>query len=297
MKIAVVGAGAVGCYFGGQLARGGHDVLLIGRPSHVDAIRANGLRFESPTFDGVVPVRASTAIADAAFADVVLFCVKSADTASVGAELAPFLRPDTLVMSLQNGVDNAERLRGVIVHTQVAAVVVYVACEMAGPGHVLHHGRGELVMEPAMRSAEVVTSFGAAFVPTRVSVNVRGELWAKLILNCAYNAMSAITQTPYAGLLAVPSTRAVMRDIIDESLAVAHADGVDVPGDLHVSVPALAEIVPGQYSSTAQDMARGKPTEIDYLNGYVVSRGDALGVPAPVNRTLLTLVKILEAKR
>lgn len=296
MNIAVMGAGAVGCYFGGQLARHGHDVVLIGRQAHVDAINASGLRFESPTFDGYVKLRASTSVQELASADVVLFCVKSADTESTGAQIASHVRPDALVMSLQNGVDNAERLRRVVFNSQVSAAVVYVACEMAGPGHVLHHGRGELVMEPAMRAAEVAGTFSNSGVPTRVSINVRGELWAKLILNCAYNAASAITQTPYGGLLAVGGMRDVMRDIIDECYAVAEADGVDVPGDLHTSVPQLAEIVPGQYSSTAQDMARGKTTEIDYLNGYVVRRGQALGVATPVNRTLLTLVKILEAK-
>lgn len=297
MKIAVVGAGAVGCYFGGMLARSGHDVVLIGRQHHVHAINTHGLRFESPIFDGRIAVRASTSIADAAPADVVLFCVKSADTASTGTELAGVLRPETLVMSLQNGVDNAERLRKVVLHNQVVATVVYVACEMAGPGHILHHGRGELVTEPALRSAEVAAAFSASSVPTRVSLNVRGELWSKLILNCVYNAMSAITQTPYGGLIVVDGVRLVMRDIIDECLAVAHADGVEVPGDLHHDIPKLADVVPGQFSSTAQDMARGKPTEIDYLNGYVVRRGEALGIATPINRTLVTLVKVLERKQ
>src|SRR5690606_19156137 len=142
--IAVMGAGAVGCYYGGMLARAGHEVTLIGRKAHVAAMAAQGgLRFESRRFDGVIPLRAETEASAVAGADVVLFCVKSADTAEAGREIAPHLKGDTVVLSLQNGVDNAERLQ-VVVDCAVVPVVVYVAAEMAGPGHIRHHGRGDL---------------------------------------------------------------------------------------------------------------------------------------------------------
>jgi len=179
---------------------------------------------------------------------------------------------------------------------EVAAAVVYVATEMAGPGHVKHHGRGELVIAPARRSAEVAGQLIAAGVPTQISDNVRGALWAKLILNCAYNALSAITQLPYGVLVQGMGVSDVIRDVVAECLAVAKAEGVDVPGDTDAALRGIAQSMPAQYSSTAQDLARGKLSEIDHLNGLVVRRGEALGVPTPANRVLFVLVKLLEGK-
>lgn len=294
LKVAVMGAGAVGCYFGGMLARAGHDVTLIARPQHVEAIRRDGLRMETKSFDEQVRLAAVTDAQGAAGADLVLFCVKSMDTEDAGRQIRPFLRPDTLVLCLQNGVDNADRLRAVLPDHAAAAAVVYVATEMAGPGHLKHHGRGELVIEPAAGSERAAQALAAAGVPTDVSANVRGALWLKLILNCAYNAVSAIAQKPYGENVQGVGIRDVMRDVVDECLAVAHADGVQVPGDAHAATRKLVESMPSQYSSTAQDLARGKPTEIDFLNGYVVRRGQALGIPTPANRVLWALVKLIE---
>jgi len=295
MHIAVMGAGAVGCYFGGMLARAGHDVTLIGRPAHVEMFRAQGLRMETTRFDETVKVAASTDASAARGADAVLLCVKSADTADAGRSIAAHVRPDTLMVSLQNGVDNADRLRAVV-SQPVSAAVVYVATEMAGPGHLKHHGRGELVIEPAAGSDALAEVLRRADVPTEISDNVRGALWAKLILNCAYNAMSAIVQIPYGPLKAHPGVDAVMRDLVDECLAVAQAEGVHIPGDVDLAVRRIAETMPGQYSSTAQDVARGKPSEIDYLNGYVVRQGEAHGIATPANRVLHTLVKLIETQ-
>ena len=289
-----MGAGAVGCYYGGMLARAGHDVVLIGRPEHVQAIERHGLRFEAHGVDEPLRLSASTEPSALVGAKLVLFCVKSTDTESTAAQMRPQLEPDAMLLSLQNGVDNAERLRAVLPQA-VAAAVVYVASEMAGPGHVRHHGRGELVIEPSSGSAALQRMLIAAGVPTEISDNVRGALWAKLILNCAYNALSAITHLPYGPLVQGKGVTDVMRDIVAECLAVARADGVDVPGDIEAAVRRIAQTMPAQYSSTSQDLARGKRTEIDHLNGLIVRRGAALGIATPVNRALQTLVKLLEA--
>jgi 2-dehydropantoate 2-reductase len=296
LKAAVMGAGAVGCYYGGMLARAGHEVVLIARPQHVEAIERNGLRMETKAFDERVRLAASTDASAVRGADLVLFCVKSTDTESAGAQIRPHLSPDALVLTLQNGVDNADRLRTVLPPHQVSAAVVYVATEMAGPGHVKHHGRGELVIEPSGASDAVAKTLVAAGVPTEVSANVRGALWAKLVINCAYNALSAIAQLPYGEVVKGEGMQDVMRHVVDECLAVAGAEGVQLPSDAHDTVRKLVESMPGQYSSTAQDLARGKPTEIDYLNGLVVRRGEALGIETPVNRVLWALVKLLERK-
>jgi 2-dehydropantoate 2-reductase len=296
LKVAVMGAGAVGCYYGGMLARAGHAVTLIARPQHVQAIEKDGLRMETKTFDEHVRLQATTDIAAVRGASLILFSVKSTDTESAGALIKPHLKPETLVLCLQNGVDNADRLRTVLPPTQVAAAVVYVATEMAGAGHVKHHGRGELVIEPSASSDRVAQALVAAGVPTEVSSNVRGALWMKLIINCAYNAISAIAQRPYGENVRGEGVPQVMRDVVDECLAVARAEGVQIPGDAHATVTKLVESMPNQFSSTAQDLARGKRTEIDYLNGLIVRRGDALGIPTPVNRVLWALVKLIETK-
>jgi 2-dehydropantoate 2-reductase len=294
LSVAVLGAGAVGCFYGGMLARAGHRVTLIGRPQHVQAIQANGLRMQTLSFDEAVPLAASTEASAVADADLVLFAVKSTDTETAGAQMREHLQPGALVLCLQNGVDNAERLRAVLPGVDVAAAVVYVATEMAGPGHLRHHGRGELVIEPSPTSDVVARALIAAGVPTEVSDNVRGALWAKLILNCAYNALSAVGRIPYGELVQRPGVRDVMRDVVAECRAVAAADGVNLPGDVDAAVRRIAETMPSQFSSTAQDLMRGKPSEIDFLNGYVVRRGDALGVPTPANRVLWAAVKLAE---
>ncbi|MBK9571521.1 MAG: 2-dehydropantoate 2-reductase [Rhodoferax sp.] len=299
MQVAVMGAGAVGCYFGGMLARAGHSVTLIARPQHVQAIMRDGMRLQTTTFDEHLHLGASSEASAVQGANLVLFCVKSTDTESAGTLIRPHLAPDALVLCLQNGVDNADRLRTVLPQHAVAAAVVYVATEMAGPGHVQHHGRGELVIEPATSSAlsseAVAQALMAAGVPAEVSSNVRGALWAKLILNCAYNAVSAITQLPYGKTVAGVGVPDVMRDVVAECLAVAQAEGVQIPGDVHAAVARLAGSMPNQYSSTAQDLARGKRTEIDYLNGLIVRRGEAHGIATPANRVLWSLVKLLES--
>ena len=296
-KIAVMGAGAVGCYYGGMLARAGHDVTLIGRPNHVDAIQRDGLLLDTQSFKEQVRLQASTEPSAVAGATLVLFCVKSTDTESAAAAIRPHLLPGALVLSLQNGVDNAVRLQAALPAQEVAASVVYVATEMPGPGHVKHNGRGELVIAASPSSAEAAALLIAAGVPTEISTNVMGALWAKLILNCAYNALSAITQQPYGKLVLGEGVQDVIRDLVNECLAVAQADGITVPGDVWQAVERIAQTMPQQLSSTAQDLARGKRSEIDHLNGYVLRRGEVLGIATPVNRVMHTLVKLLEESR
>ena len=199
------------------------------------------------------------------------------------------------MLSLQNGYDNAARLQALLGRA-VHPAVVYVATEMAGPGHLKHHGRGELVIGPFDRSAEVVALFAAAGVPVQISDNVAGTLWAKLIINCVYNGLSAITQMPYGRIVQGEGVPAMMEDIVAECLAVAQADGVEVPGDIRAAVAGISRSMATQISSTAHDLARGRKSEIDHLNGYVVRRGEALGTATPDNRALHALVRLIETR-
>jgi 2-dehydropantoate 2-reductase len=293
MDIAVMGAGAVGCFYGAMLAQAGHKVTLIARPHHAEAIMRHGLILERQGQAAHVPVQASADPASLAGASLVLFCVKSNDTQSAGADMAPHVRPEAQILSLQNGVDNATRLAEQL-GRNVEPAVVYVAAEMAGAGHVKHHGRGELVLGPSAGNIVLAEIFGAAAIPTAISDNVIGALWAKLILNCAYNALSAIARQPYGKLVQTAGVNEVIRDVVEECLAVAAALSITIPGDIWAAVRQIADTMPTQFSSTSQDLTRGKVTEIDYLNGYIVRRGKDIGMPTPANRVLHTLVKLLE---
>lgn len=293
MHIAVMGAGAVGCYYGGLLARAGHTVTLIARPSHVQAIAAHGLRLQTATSDEHIALNANSDVAALKDAELVLFCVKSSDTESAGAQMKAYLRKDATVLSLQNGVDNAQRLQAVL-GQDVIATVVYVATAMAGPGHVQHFGRGDLVLGQHARSEQLAQLLSEAGIPSTVSNNVQGALWTKLIINCTYNAASAITQRPYGELVQQPGMWQLMRSAHDECIAVAQAAGVALDAPLWPMIENIARTMQGQYSSTAQDLQKNKATEIDHLNGFIVRQGQQLGVSTPVNAALQTLVKALQ---
>ena len=302
-RIAVMGGGAVGCYYGGMLARAGAPVTLIARAQHVAEIERRGLRFDGLRVQQDIPMAATTDVAAVRGASYLLFSVKSLDTEAAAQSLAPHLDPDAIVLGLQNGVDNIERIRAHLPNPVIPAVV-YVAAAMAGPGIVRHTGRGDLVIGAMDRGAKALppgsleaaaAMFERADIPCRISGNIEGELWAKLLMNCAYNAISALGRAQYGRIAASPTAQEVMQEAVREVIAVAEADGVTLPpGDLIEAACRLADAMAAATSSTAQDIARGKRTEIDYLNGYVVRRGAARGVPTPVNRTLHALVKLLE---
>jgi 2-dehydropantoate 2-reductase len=303
--IAVMGAGAVGCYFGGMFARGGAPVTLIGRPQHVEAITRNGLLLESKRFRQYLPVSASTDAGAARDARIVLLCVKTLDTEAAVRVLVPHLTNGVVIVSLQNGIDNIDRIRSVA-RIEAIPAVVYVGAEMTAPGCVKHTARGDLIIGDLPRRGpgndarrhqldSLAALFARAGVPCRVSDNVEADLWMKLILNCAYNAISALSRARYGRIVSNPYMRDVMLQVVEEVVAVARAAGVQMAdANLVEAVWKLAETMPGTISSTAQDISRGKHTEIDSLNGYVARRGTQLGLATPVNKTLHALVKLLE---
>ncbi len=305
-RIAVVGAGALGCYFGGVLARAGARVTLIGRRIHVEAIKRSGLVLESFGRQQTIPITASDNIGEVTDAGLVLFCVKSTDTDTAAHALAQYLAPDAVVLSLQNGVNNVERIR-LHLKQQVVPALVYAAAEMAGPGHVRHTGGGNLIIgrlgddgrtdAAGQQLIEELAAFlSGAGIPVRISEQIEAELWSKLVMNCAYNAISALCGAQYARMVADPEIRAIMLAAVDEVVRVAGAKGIRLPDDIAESTMRLAEVMPVTISSTAQDIRNGKRTEIDHLNGYVAREGHALGIATPVNRTLNALVKLLEQR-
>jgi len=298
-KIAVVGAGAVGGYFGGMLARAGAPVVMIGRPPYVEAVNKDGLLLDTLHFKESVRVQAATELEAARGAGVILFCVKTTDTAATARALAPLLSPQAIIISMQNGVDNAEQIR-VASGIDALGAVVYVAASVLQPGTVKHVGRGDLVIGPQNPTTERIAAlFERAKVPCRISDNIEGELWTKLTWNCALNVISALGRAKYGQIAANEDARKLVAEIVDEVLAVARAANIHPPGleDPKAALAGALKVAAQMseaLSSTAQDMQRHKRTEIDSLNGYISRRGSALGVPTPVNQALYTLIKLAE---
>ena len=306
-RVAVMGAGAVGSYFGGMLARAGVPVTMIARGAYVDAVRHNKLFLDTVTFQERVAVDASTDQSAVRDTHVVLFCVKGQDNEEAARAIAPHLAADAIVVSLQNGVDNVERIRAASGIDALPAVV-YVAAAMPEPGHVKHSGRGDLVVgEFAGRSAgaeiqpprteQIAALFASANVPCRISADILGDMWLKFFTNCGANAVSAIAQATYGEIAQYGASRDLVGKVVEECVAVARAAGVRTPGP-GFTEKWLANLgkLSDAFSSTAQDLARGKRTEIESLNGYIVRRGAELGVPTPNNFALYALVKLLEHK-
>ena len=300
-KIAVVGAGAVGGYFGGMLARAGAPVVMVGRAPFVEAVTKDGLLLDTLHFRESIRVQAATELEAARGAEVVLFCVKTTDTAATARDLAPLLSGQAIIISMQNGVDNAEQIRAASGIDALGAVV-YVAASVPQPGTVKHVGRGDLVIGPHNATTERVAAlFEHAKVPCRISDNIEGELWTKLTWNCALNAISALGRAKYGQIAASDDARKLVAEIVDEVLAVARAANIHPPGleDPKAALAGAMKVAAQMseaLSSTAQDMQRNKRTEIDSLNGYISRRGAQLGVSTPVNHALFTLVKLAESQ-
>jgi 2-dehydropantoate 2-reductase len=300
--IAVVGAGAVGGYFGGMLARAGAPVVFVGRLAFVEAVSRDGLLLDTEQFKERVKVQASSDLSAAHDAELVLFCVKTTDTAATARELASLLHKDAVVISMQNGVDNAEQIHAASgLHALAAAV--YVAASVPSPGTVKHVGRGDLVLGPKSAVTERVAAlFERARVPCKLSDHLAAELWTKLVWNCGLNAISALGEVTYGEILASADARQLLEGAVFEVLFVAKAAGVHLPlfQDPQVALAGaykVAEQLAATRSSTSQDMMRGKKTEIDSLNGFIVRKGRELGVPTPINHALFTLVKLAEGTR
>jgi 2-dehydropantoate 2-reductase len=300
-RIAVVGAGAVGGYFGGMFARAGAPTVFIGRKHFAAAVNSKGLVLDKS--EGLERIRARATVEMSAIRDcsLILFCVKANDTLATAAQIAQFVRPDATVVCLQNGVDNANQVYAAANVIAVPAVV-YVAVSVPEAGRVKHLARGDLIIGPlSERTTELAELFVHAGIPCRISDNIEGELWLKLLCNCALNAISALGRARYGEIAQNADAKRLMEQIVDEVLAVAHAAGVELPGvvDRESGMAAAMEIatqMADAFSSTAQDLDRGRETEIDALNGFIARRGAELGVPVPVNHALFTLVKLAEKK-
>ena len=304
-KIYILGAGAVGCYFGGMLARAGHDVTLIGRSGRVQAINEFGLEMDCKSFQELVSIRASDDLSVLEDADLVLLSVKSLDTEKTIKAIASIVPSHAVILSLQNGVANVD-IATQWISNSVYAAVVYVATGMLGQRTMKHHGRGELyvgTLQPAKEwdqenLAAICKLFEGAGVPCSIAQHIKKDMWLKFLVNCTYNAISGIGQITYGEMVRVPEIIQQIEHITEEFLAVARAEGVFISEAEALEANTLiASTMVTQRSSTAQDLARGKKTEIDFLNGHILELGKKHGIPVPYNASIYALVKMLEQSK
>jgi 2-dehydropantoate 2-reductase len=303
VKICFVGAGALGCAIGGTLAKAGSQVTLVDlNKAHVDAINRDGLIMREDGEDHPVKVRAAIDCQDVGVVDLVIVLVKSNVTRAAIEAAKPIVGPDTIVMSIQNGLGHEDVLAEVVGQEHLLAGKTYVGGVLLEPGHVIAGVAekltyiGELDGSVTDRVTKVAAEFKQAGLNTVVSHNIVGTIWDKLLINVATGAVSAVTGLVYGGLYKVPEVEATAIAAVAEAMAVAKAQGVELsikePKDAWIMA---ADGLPFEFkTSMLQSLERGQTTEIDFINGSVVRAGKACGIPTPVNETLVACVKGIE---
>lgn len=293
-----MGAGAVGSFYGGKLARAGHDVTFVARGDHLRALRERGLSVKSYQGDfHLERVHATDRPAEADACDLALVCVKSYDTVTAAQSMRPAVGPHTIILSLQNGVENEEQLEQELGRGNVMGGMAYIGADVVSPGVVVHSVAGRLAFgersgqrTPEAERLEQV--FLDAGIQAELSAHISATLWDKLIWNAAFNAICTLSRSTVGEVLFHPQTHTLVRDTMLEVIAVAQAQGLDLKesrADEHIEssqTPAMSEYA----TSMANDLARGKRLEYDALNGAVVRFGEHCGVPVPINRTLYRLL-------
>ena len=298
MRVAVFGAGGVGGYFGARLAASGSDVTFVARGAHLAAIRANGLRVRAVDEDFTVRVAATDDPREVAPVDHVLVTVKSYDTENVGRSLTPLLDEDTAVVSLQNGIDNEEKLAALHGADHVAGGVAYIFAHIAEPGVVQRTAAprslvfGELDGTLTERLERLRSACEAAGFEATVSDHIQRALWDKASLVGPMAAVTAAARLPIASLLPVEETKQLYLTVVAEFAAVARAEGVDLGADVVERKLAFAEALgPDARNSLHNDLEAGRRLELDALVGAVVRRGRRQGVAVPATETLYALLR------
>jgi 2-dehydropantoate 2-reductase len=287
-RIVVMGAGGVGGYFGARLARSGQPVTIVARGAHRDAIQRHGLRIRSAVEgDYTVKMEAVEHLDGRPPADAVLFCVKSFDTDAALAALRPVVGPDTTVLSLQNGIDSAERIDAALGAGHALGGAAYVFSAIEAPGVVAHRflGRvalGELDGRVTPRAERLRAAFAQAEVPVELSADIRRVLWEKYLIICAQAGVTALTRAPIGVVRETPETWRLYRVLLEELAAVATAVGIGLkPDTIDGIVKMAAGLAPEATSSLAHDLSQGRRLELETLHGHAVRLAERLGVKAP----------------
>ncbi|KVL42338.1 2-dehydropantoate 2-reductase [Burkholderia territorii] len=303
MKIAILGAGALGCAIGATLTEGGHETWLIDRSAaHVDAMRRDGLRVDDADGSRHVRVHATTQAAEVGAADLVIVLVKSFHTEAAMRGAPELVGADTLVLSLQNGLGHEDILADVVGRERVLAGKTYVGGVLRGAGHIESGVRGKLTYigeldgRITQRVQAIADAFNTAGLGTTVSDNIIGTMWDKLLVNVATGALTGVTGLTYGQLYDEPVLKSTSLAAVAEAIAAAQAAGVRLSmTDPEQAWTLAAEGLPAAFkTSMLQSLEKGSITEIDYINGSVVRWGQRYGVPTPVNATLVACIKGIE---
>jgi 2-dehydropantoate 2-reductase len=304
MRILIAGTGAVGGFFGAGLVRAGHDVVFLARGANLTALRSAGLTVES--VDGDFHLSRITAVENVdglAPFGLVLFTVKSYDTAAVARQIAPVVRDDAVVLSLQNGVENESRLASELDLPPLMGAMTEIGAELVSPGVVRHVAEGtiffgEMTGHESPRGRNLATLFTEAGLRHRLTRDIQVALWGKLMWNAAHNAVTAITHTSAGAAATLHETADVLRAAMHEVVAVARAQGILLdPERVETTITFSRDHLHTLRTSMLQDLERGRRLEHDAITGAVVRFGEAVGVSTPVNRTLYGLLAALDPAR
>lgn len=300
MKLAIMGTGGVGGYFGARLAAAGNDAAFIARGAHLEAIRAHGLRVESPEGDLLIrPATATDRPAEIGPVEFVLFTPKLWDTESAGEAIRPLVGPETAVLSLQNGVVAADILAGIFGPDRVMAGAAFIASTIAEPGLIRHTGIaaglvfGERDGRRTPRVEALLAACRQAGVKAELSDDIDKAIWQKFVLLVALSAVTSVTRASIGPIRQDPETRALLRDAMAETAAVARARGIDIGDDFVDDRMAFVDgMAPEVKASMAHDLERGNRLELDWLSGAVARMGRELGVATPVNAFVAAALKL-----
>jgi 2-dehydropantoate 2-reductase len=288
VHIVVMGSGGVGGYFGAKLQRAGERVTFVARGPHLDAIKRSGLAIKS-AIDGDTLVRPAAVerLEGVDRADAILLCVKSFDTEDAAARLWSVLGPDTPVLSLQNGVDNEDKIDAKLGTGRAMGGVAQVFATIDSPGVIRHQAAGRIIFgemdgSVSARAEALRDAFARAEVPVELSKGIRRALWEKYLLICAVGGTTAVTRETLGVIRDTPATWRLFRRIVEEVAAVARHAGVELADDAVEQIMKFAETIPpGNRASLAQDLLQGRRLELEALHGHAARLGERLGVPTP----------------
>jgi len=299
MRIAVIGAGGVGGYFGGRLARGGHDVQFLARGKHLAAMQSTGLEIDSP--NGSFRLEQPDVVGEAAKlrpADVVLVTVKLWDLAETAREIAPVVGPETVVIPFQNGVESVELMSHHLPRERIAGGVAYIAATIASPGLIRTTGTMAKLRFGALQEPQrpVIDAFAAVCkesgIDTDVSQDIRRALWEKFVFLNALSGVTSVSRQPVGVIRSDPDLRATMEASMIETMRLAHAWGVALPEGFVAAQMQFLDTLPAtMHSSMQNDLAAGNRLEAPWLCGAVARMYAARGASAPVNRTIYAALK------
>ncbi|MBA3595983.1 MAG: 2-dehydropantoate 2-reductase [Methylibium sp.] len=300
MRVTIMGTGGVGGYFGARLANAGCDVTFVARGAQLAALRERGLRIESPLGGLHLPkVRATDEPAGIGETDLVLFGVKLWDTAFAAESIKPLVGEQTAVVSFQNGVVKDDILRAALGASQVLGGVCYIAATLAEPGVIRHSGNmqklvfGEYDGKTSARVTRFRDACAAAGIEHELSGCIRQTIWEKFVFLVGLSGATATTRMSIGAIRGNQRARAFLRDIMDEAVQVARAEGVALPVDYASDRLAFCDQLPtSMTSSMHNDLERGSRLEVPWLSGDVVSRGERLGIATPCNRAVLDILSV-----